>query len=391
VHILQIFKMALKSLVSNRLRSFLTMLGIIIGVAAVIVALGLMDGIYKYNIQSYNDMGANIVTLNVKNTGTRRITVDAMYQLYEKHPDTFQGFSPLVEGTFTLKKNAKSLKQKTVSGVNEGYAELKNLQVKKGRFITYGDILVRNKICVIGTFIKKKLFHKGNVLGNTLIINGEEYTIVGVLKEKDKGREYSLDDCVYIPYSTATRLAGSVDTNTFLFGTYGTVYIDQAEKIIGNAVYDVMKDNKLYKLSSWSYIMVSVKQEMLIVKMVAGFIAGISLAVAGIGIMNIMLVSVVERTKEIGIRKALGAKHRDIMRQFIIEAITLSGFSGIIGILLGKLISMLVGNAVGVDASPAISSVLLSFGVSVSIGIIFGYIPAKRAAKLNPIDALRSE
>jgi putative ABC transport system permease protein len=388
---LQIFRMSWKSLASNRLRTFLTMLGIIIGVSAVIVALGLMDGIYRYNMKSYNDMGANIVTLNLKNTGTRRIEADAMKKLVDDHPDVFNGFSPLVEGVFTLKRGTKSIEQKNVSGVGESYAVLKNLNVENGRFITYGDIFIRNKICVIGTYIKKKLFDRENILGENILINGEEYTIAGVLTEKEKGRQYSLDDCVYIPYNNATRLARSADVSTFLFGTYGTGYIEEAENIVGNAAYDVIMNNKLYSISSWLSMLANIKKEMAILKTVAALIAGISLAVAGIGIMNIMLVSVVERTKEIGIRKALGAKHRDIMRQFIIEAITLSGMSGIMGILIGKLLTMLLGNLVGFDASAGFSTVLLSFGVSVSIGIVFGYIPAKRAAKLNPIDALRSE
>lgn len=386
----QAFRLAWKSILGSKMRSFLTMLGMIIGVGSVITLLGLMQGATNYLIATFSDLGTNMVTISVTNTDTRKVTADDMYQFVEDYKDIFTGVSPEVSARYTVKSGNTSITS-TIKGVGEDYLNLKSIGVSAGRFISYADIKNRYNGCVIGTYINKKLFNGSARLGDTLRIYGQVYTIIGVMQEQDDSEASSEDDRVYLPYTNACRMAGSTQISSYTIATKDTEYVTQAEKLLDNYLYSIMKNETLYTVSSATKLLDTINSITSVLSAVLGGIAGISLLVAGIGIMNIMLVSVVERTKEIGIRKSLGAKKKDIMWQFVIEAASISTIGGIIGIIIGYATTTTLGNAFGVEASPTIGSVILAFSVSAGIGICFGYMPANKAAKLNPIDALRSD
>jgi len=390
MNIFQTFRLAGKSIIGSKLRSFLTMLGMIIGVASVIILVGLMNGVKNYIISSFSELGTNIITVSVTNTDTRKVDVDEVYEFADKYSNVFLGVSPKVNVRSTLKNGTESLST-TVLGVGEDYLELNSLELSSGRFIHYADIKNRYNGAVIGSYIAEELYGGKVSVGDTIKINGQVYNIIGIQKERADSEANSVDDVVYIPYSNATRLAGSGNIGSYIFAAVDNDAVEKAEDILDNYLYGIMKNDNLYNIASMTQMLETVSSMTGILSAILGGIAGISLLVAGIGIMNIMLVSVVERTKEIGIRKSLGAKKRDIMTQFVIEAASISMIGGIMGIILGYAGTKSLGNLFGIEAAPTVNSILLAFGISAAIGIIFGYMPANKAANLNPIDALRTE
>jgi putative ABC transport system permease protein len=366
------------------------MLGMIIGVASVITLVGLIQGVTNYMISTFSDLGTNMITVSVTNTDTRKADVDRMYEFAEENSAIFQGVTPNVSSRYTVKNGANSLTS-TVVGVGEDYLDLNHLSLTMGRFIHYADIKNRYSGCIIGTYIVEELFDGKVTLGDTLKINGQVYTIVGIQEEQADSEANSADDRIYIPYTNAARLSGSSDISSYTFAAVDADYVEIAEDLLDNYLYSIMKNEDLYTITSMTQLLDTINSMTGMLASILGGIAGISLLVAGIGIMNIMLVSVAERTKEIGIRKSLGAKKRDIMWQFVIEAAAISTLGGVIGITIGSVATKLLGNAFGIEAAPSFSIIMLAFGVSAAIGIGFGYMPANKAAKLNPIDALRSE
>lgn len=388
--IFQAFKLAGKSIVGSKMRSFLTMLGMIIGVASVITLIGLMEGVTNYVISTFSDLGTNMISVTVTNTDTRKVDVDEVYEFAEENSDIFLGVTPKVSGRYTVKNGTDSLTT-SVTGVGEDYLELNSLELSAGRFIQYSDIKNRYNGAVIGSYIVEELFEGNAALGDTIKINGQVYTIIGIQKEEADSESGSTDDIIYIPYSNATRLAGTNDISTYSFAAMDSETVEAGETVLDNYLYNIMKNEDLYNISSMTQLLETVNTMTGMLSAILGGIAGISLLVAGIGIMNIMLVSVVERTKEIGIRKSLGAKKRDIMWQFVIEASAISTIGGVIGIIIGYVATRTLGNLFGIDAAPTLNSILLAFCVSAGIGIGFGYMPAGKAASLNPIDALRTE
>ena len=387
----QSFRLALKSLASSKMRSFLTMLGIIIGVGSVIILVSLMQGMTSYISDSFSDLGTDQISVSVTNTDTRNIDADDMYEILESYPETFSNMSPTVSVRATVKNGSESITSSTVSGVGEGYLSLAALELSSGRFLQYSDIASRQKVCVIGTYVAQSLFAGQNPVGQILKLNGEPYTVVGLLQEKADSEERSSDDCVYLPYSTATKLSRSADISSYTFVVADIDSMDAAKEFLKDQLYNVFKNEDLYTVTSLSEMLEMVESMTGMMTLVLVGIAAISLLVAGIGIMNIQLVSVTERTREIGIRKSLGAKRGVILQQFIIEAGVQSSLGGVIGIIFGCVVTSVIGGLIGLDASPSLSAILISFFVSAGIGIIFGYMPARRAARLNPIDALRSE
>ncbi|HWT76655.1 MAG TPA: ABC transporter permease [Mobilitalea sp.] len=386
----QAFRLAWQCILGSKMRSFLTMLGMIIGVGSVITLLGLMQGVTNYLIDTFSDMGTDVINVSVTNTDTRVVDVDDVYKFAEENSGIFEGVSPKVSSNYTVKNGSTSLSA-TVTGVGEDYLDLNSYSLAIGRFITYADIKNRYQACVIGTYIVQELYDGSVNLGDTIHINGQVYTIVGVQAEQADSTEGSTDDCIYIPYTNATRLAGDKNISSYTFVTKSSDYVTRGESLLKDYCYNILQSEDLYTITSMTQLLDTINSMTTLLSAVLGGIAGISLLVAGIGIMNIMLVSVVERTKEIGIRKSLGAKKRDIMWQFVFEATSISMLGGLIGVIIGYVATTAMGNMFGVDAAPTTNSILLAFGVSAAIGIGFGYAPANKAAKLNPIDALRSE
>ena len=340
-------RQALKNIASNKFRTLLTMLGIIIGIMAVIVIVGLGNGMTQSMRDSFSSMGTNTLTVSVPGFGSRTVDVEEMYALADENPDLFEAMSPVVTLSGSVKVGTSTLDETSATGVSEAYLDMAGYTVEEGRGIQYVDIDDNKKVCVVGAYIDR-VGYGGNALGQTIKVGANQYTIVGVLEAQVSdlsSQEGSDDDVIFVPMSEM------LDTMTSMVN---------------------------------------------MVIMVLTVIAGISLLVGGIGIMNIMMVSVTERTREIGIRKALGSKERYILALFVIEAAMTSALGGIAGILLGYLISAAANQVLPfvltdmeLTISPSLSSVAVAFGISVGIGILFGYLPAKRAARLNPIDALR--
>ena len=385
----QAFKLALKSLAGSKLRAFLTMLGIIIGVGSVIILVSLMQGMTGEVTSMFEDMGTNMLTVSITGRGSSRtVDVDDMYALYEENTDTFMGMSPTVSimGTVKSGTDSDSFGSTAVSGVSEQYAEINGYALREGRFISYTDLEARSKVAVVGTYVANML--GGSAVGQTIKVNGNALTVVGVIEQQDDSTEGSADDCIYLPYTTASKLTFG-EISTYTFATWDPDLNAKGTTLIDNALYEVFENEDFYTISDMQEMVDSMEEMTSMMTMVLVGIAGISLLVGGIGIMNIMLVSVTERTREIGIRKSLGAKKKDIMRQFVIEAGTTSALGGVIGIVFGAVVAVALGQVIGIDAQPSLSAVGLSFGVSAFIGVFFGFMPANKAAKLNPIDALR--
>ena len=390
----QSFKLALKALSTSKMRALLTMLGIIIGVAAVIIIISLGDGMNAMINDEFDKMGSNLLQVyDMGRGGSIQSDPDDMYELVDEYPDYLRAVSPMVSLSGAHLKAGDEVFSSTVSGVGEDYPVIKVLELAQGRFLQYIDIARMQNVCVIGSYVDSEYFN-GAGYGETLRINGVSYKIVGVLTESADNTSYGDDNTVYIPYTNAGRLSGSSAVTQYNFSAAGDNVSTQAKAVI-EARFD-----KLYGLEADdennNYMVISMSEMMSVmgtitdtVMTVLVAIAAISLLVGGIGIMNIMLVSVTERTREIGIRKSLGAKRRDIRSQFIIEAATTSAIGGVIGIILGIALANVAGSIVGVTAIPSVSAILISFGVSAGVGVLFGYLPANKAAALNPIDALR--
>lgn len=393
---LQSFKMALKSIWGNKMRSFLTMLGIIIGVGSVIILVSIVNGYMSYMVESFTSMGVNRITVSYMALPSRTIDVDDFYEFYEEHSDLYQQMTPVVSVQATVKNGSDTMDATSVGGYSEEYLDIMGYEIESGRNLLYSDMASRQKVALIGDFVATELYGSAeSAVGSTIKIDGDAYTVVGVVErqtEDDSDYEDGCDDdFVWIPYSRAVKLSRNANITNYTFTSWNTDNTDACTEALESFLYEHLMNEDLYDVMAMSSLLDSLNEQIGMMSMMLGGIAGISLLVAGVGVMNIMLVSVTERTREIGIRKALGAKRRVILQQFIIEAAVTSTIGGIIGIILGALCSTGIGSLIGIEAPPTMSAVLVSFSVSVGIGLIFGYMPASRASRLNPIDALRSE
>lgn len=387
------FMLALSNILYDKMRSFLTMLGIIIGVGAVIILISLMDGMTNMIEDQFSEMGITAITVSTTNRGgSRTVDEDEIYALRDEHPELYAELSPAVSMMqATVKSGSDSSTTTTVTGVSEEYYDLKRLELMSGRFIQYLEVENKKKVCVIGTYIQREYFGMESALNKTIKINGDSYLIVGVLSETDDSESGGGDDIIYIPYTVALRFSGAAHPSSYTINAKDEDSISAAMDTLEEMLEKKLGDSDYFRVSNLQELVDKATEMVDKMKLLLVCIAAISLLVGGIGIMNIMLVSVTERTREIGIRKSLGAKGRDILSQFIIEAATVSGVGGILGIIVGGILSVIAGKLLDLTTFPSISAIILSFSVSVDIGILFGYLPAKNAAKLNPIEALRHD
>ena len=391
--------MAFKSLSTSKMRSLLTMLGIIIGVGAVIVIMALGNGMTTFMNDSFAEMGTTNISVNITGRGSSRmVDTNDMYELFDENKDTFNYISPTVTAYCQVRGEDNEIYTASITGVSEDYLAIKGYELSSGHNIRYLDIEHNKKVCVVGAFYDYTVY-EGNAVGKHIKINGENYKIIGAVEEQDdKTSKTGMDNFIYVPYTTAARnLVRTSNVGNYTFVVKSEDEIDNGIKIIKNRLYDTFGNDDYYSVTSLTQMLDILNEIMDTYIVIIASIAGISLLVGGIGIMNIMLVSVTERTREIGVRKALGAKGRHIRTQFVVEAATTSGIGGMLGILIGMGISSVVTKilrtalSLEVSAIPTFESILVSFSISVAIGVLFGYLPANKAAKLNPIEALRHD
>jgi len=394
----QLIKMAIKSIVTNKIRSFLTMLGIIIGIASVIILVAMGQGSTQSVQNSIESMGTNLITVNITAGQNKEVSNDELNELKTK--PGIKDISPTISSGNTNISAGGQTATTTVQAVEPNYETIKNTPVQSGRFIDQDDLDNRYYSAVVGIDVATELFNSTDVIGQTVNVNGIPFNIVGVLKSQGTSTNGSADDTILLPLTTAQRLLKSTQIKTFYVEAsssdsvntamqYLELFLDtkyglavSSSSTVTNQYYRVMNQTSLLQTAT------STSQTM--TNELAG-IACISLLVGGIGIMNIMLVSVMERTREIGIRKALGAKRKAILLQFLIEAVVVSGIGGILGVLIGvggsELLHTLNNTAIALSSSV----ILASFAFSVTVGVVFGLYPASKASKLSPIDALAHE
>lgn len=405
----QSFRLAIKSLMTSKMRALLTMLGIIIGVAAVIIITSLGNGMQTYMNDQFEQMGSNLVQAQVMDYGSSRtVDTDDMQALVDKYPQYLDGVTPYLHTQVVVRHGSEEddFERTSVYGVGETFfnrekaTTMQGEKLAQGRFLTYLDVKRVQNVCVIGSYLAQQAFG-GDAMGKTLTLSGDPYTVIGVLDQSGDGSKGSGDDIIYISYTKAQRAGAGQGFTMFLFTATSRDNAQAAKGLIERRLQKTFGDGSGdYFVMTAAEMMDAMNSMVGLLMTILTLIAALSLLVGGIGIMNIMLVSVTERTREIGIRKSLGAKGKNIRWQFIIEAGTTSAIGGTIGIgfgvLCANILTFVIGAIVGTGSSdfhavPTASGIAVAFGVSVAIGVLFGYLPANKAAKLNPIDALRYE
>ena len=398
------FLMAWASLIANKMRSILTMLGIIIGVAAVIALVSIGNGV-KQDIQnSISSLGSNLLmvmpgaprTPGVRpSQGSMKSLKVSDYEAISKL-DGVKAASPYTANSYVTIYQSKNWTT-TVSGVSSNFQDVNNWTMAEGRFISSKNVENRERVAVVGQTVVKNLFAGEDPVGKEIRIKNIPFRVIGVLNSKGNGTMGNdQDDAIFIPYTTAMERVEGVDYLRMVYVVASDDNgIDRLQSDIENLlrVRHSIKDTNLddFNIQNMKSIMETMEQTTGTLTLFLGAVAAISLVVGGIGIMNIMLVSVTERTREIGIRKALGATYFVIVTQFLIEAVVISLMGGLIGIALGIGASKLIGLASGMSTVISVPTIVLSFAFSMAIGLVFGIYPARKAAKLNPIDALHYE
>ncbi|MGN7762438.1 ABC transporter permease [Paenibacillus sp. 22594] len=386
----QSIRMALMSIIGNKVRSFLTMLGIIIGVSSVILLVSVGQGVTGQISSQLNDLGTNQMAVMITGRGAVNSLEYDEVMAYSKLPGV-DLVSPSISSNITAKYRTKN-KSVPLEGITPSYEMVKDFHVQSGRFLLDIDIQYRQKVALIGAGTAKKLYGTENPVGKEIQLNGNTFTIVGLLQAKGTTMAGSNDDKILIPVSSAERLLQSKGIQNFTVKVLADKDVKPVKSRIGSILdKKFLKAKDSYFVYDSKEIMDTVKKTTNTLSIGLAGIAGISLIVGGIGIMNIMIVSVNERTREIGIRKAIGAKKRDVLLQFMIESIFLSTLGGVMGIGVGLGLTWLVGKFTSLQVGYAWNMVVISFLFSLFIGVFFGLLPANKAARLRPIYALRTD
>lgn len=378
-------KMAFRNIFFNKTRSFLTMLGIIIGVVAVVMLMSIGSGASNTITGKISSLGAGLLSVQITDEEISLTAEDIAAYLPEA---MVKGVTPVLTGSVQM-KNGTSVSSQTVTGVTAEYGDIYGVEVQSGRFFMEADCTYKTHVCIIGTEVAGDLFESYDVIGKTVTLGDTAFTVVGLLEEQGTAIGGSADNVILLPLTSAQRLTEQKDASSFYISVYDPEQTETVQQITELALYALTRDEDAYSVFSQSSILDAMEEVTDTVAMMLGGIGAISLLVGGIGIMNIMLVTVAERTREIGIRKAIGARRGAILFQFLVEACVLSLLGGLLGIgvsLLGlELFAALTGMAVSVSWEYA----MLALAVCVALGVIFGAYPANKAARLQPIDALR--
>lgn len=406
MHYANLFRIAIRALVRNKLRAFLTMLGIIIGVASVIAMLAIGEG-SKANIRKeMSSMGTNMVMVMPNFQRRGGVSLGASSSMALKYSDVeairnedvyVASVSPEVRASGQVIYSNQNT-QTTIYGVSEDYLKIKKLEIESGRIFNSTELKGMSKVCILGQTVVTNLFGTGaDPVGLSIRIQKLPFLVIGVLKDKgESGMGQDQDDLILAPYTTVQRRLAAID---YINGIYASAITEEkSSKAIAEITETLRRTHKLkesaendFRVMSQSELIATVSSITDMLTILLGAIAGISLLVGGIGIMNIMFVSVTERTREIGLRMSIGGRGKDILKQFLVESILLSILGGSVGVIFGYIIARGAGSLMKIVPIVQVQTVVLAFTVCFAIGVFFGWYPARKAANLNPIDALRYE
>lgn len=399
-------RVSLQSLVANKLRSVLTMLGIIIGVSAVIILVSIGQGATASVTNQIQSLGSNLLTVQPgqATSGGVSLGLGSSNTLKLKDVEAIKQSSPSVLAVApSVSRSVQVVYQQRntntqITGTTPEYLQVRAANTQVGRFFNESELNGKAKVAVVGTTVVQNLFGFADVnpVGETIRLNGIPFRIVGVMESKGSTGFQNQDDMIFVPITTAQeRLIGNENIRNIFIEAKSPELMEQASLEVRSALrkahrltFDKPDD---FMITNQADVLNTFQGVTQTLTLFLGGVAAISLIVGGIGVMNIMLVSVTERTREIGIRKALGARQRDLLAQFLIEAVVLSLVGGIIGILLGSVGSFGLGRILNISTTLSVSAILTAFGFSGVIGVVFGVFPARKAAKLEPIEALRYE
>ena len=393
--IYQSFKMAVKAIAGNKMRSFLTILGVVIGVVAIVVLVSIGQGANSSVVESIEGMGTNLITANINARRMNPIDLDSLNELAQNEAISY--VAPIASVSGTVKAGTTTYDDGVVQGTTPGYESIRNWTVAEGRFLQQPDIDNRSFVAVIGSEAATEMYGTTHAVGETFSLNGYTITVVGVLEAVGSSASGSNDNQILIPFTLAQRLSNQTSISSFYVSAASSAQVEQAQAAVESYLekafenYNTRSFGTQYSVFNQTEMLSTLNETTNTLTLMLGGIAAISLLVGGIGIMNIMLVSVSERTREIGIRKAIGAARGNILMQFLIESLVVSLMGGLLGLAISVVAAKALAPVLQMTLTIPVNVAWMAIGFSVFIGVVFGMYPANKASKLRPIQALHYE
>ena len=393
--IYQSFKMAVKAIAGNKMRSFLTILGVVIGVVAIVVLVSIGQGANSSVVESIEGMGTNLITANINARRMNPIDLDSLNELAQNEAISY--VAPIASVSGTVKAGTTTYDDGVVQGTTPGYESIRNWTVAEGRFLQQPDIDNRSFVAVIGAEAATEMYGTTHAVGETFSLNGYTITVVGVLEAVGSSASGSNDNQILIPFTLAQRLSNQTSISSFYVSAASSAQVEQAQAAVESYLekafenYNTRSFGTQYSVFNQTEMLSTLSETTNTLTLMLGGIAAISLLVGGIGIMNIMLVSVSERTREIGIRKAIGAARGNILTQFLIESLVVSLMGGLLGLAISVVAVKALAPVLQMTLTIPVNVAWMAIGFSVFIGVVFGMYPANKASKLRPIQALHYE
>ena len=393
--IYQSFKMAVKAIAGNKMRSFLTILGVVIGVVAIVVLVSIGQGANSSVVESIEGMGTNLITANINARRMNPIDLDSLNELAQNEAISY--VAPIASVSGTVKAGTTTYDDGVVQGTTPGYESIRNWTVAEGRFLQQPDIDNRSFVAVIGSEAATEMYGTTHAVGETFSLNGYTLTVVGVLAQVGSSASGSNNNQILIPFTLAQRLSNQTSISSFYVSAASSSQVEQAQAAVESYLekaftnYNTNSFGTQYSVFNQSEMLSTLSETTNTLTLMLGGIAAISLLVGGIGIMNIMLVSVSERTREIGIRKAIGAARGNILMQFLIESLVVSLMGGLLGLAISVAAVKALAPVLQMTLTIPVNVAWMAIGFSVFIGVVFGMYPANKASKLRPIEALHYE